>query len=168
MRMTIRWSAMWEPASRGMGMHEGEPWCRAQCVREPKSSQDSWRMWDTHSMNSFGLRRNNILINFILIPVRIVDMFHYQLTLLTFVFTLVKSPNLVISHYLLWTDISQPALIMVNTARDMWGDMLSCKFAGLACLVIFTLVAWWMADDKAKEDNGPPPCCHGDFLCWSP
>lgn len=76
-------------------------------------------MWDTHSMNSFGLRRNNILINFILIPVRIVDMFHHQLTLLTFVFTLVKSPNWVISHYLLWTDISQPALIMVNTARDM-------------------------------------------------
>lgn len=57
MRMTIRWSAMWEPASRGMGMQEVEPWCRAQCVRDPKRSQDSWRMWDTHSMNSFGLQR---------------------------------------------------------------------------------------------------------------
>lgn len=55
MRMTIRWSAMWEPASRGMGMQEVEPWCRAQWVREPSSSQDSWRMWETHSMNSFGL-----------------------------------------------------------------------------------------------------------------
>lgn len=32
---------MWEPASSGMGIQEVEPWCRAQCVREPKSSQDS-------------------------------------------------------------------------------------------------------------------------------
>lgn len=32
---------MWEPASRGMGMQEVEPWCRAQCVREPRSSHDS-------------------------------------------------------------------------------------------------------------------------------
>ena len=55
-RMTIRWSAMWEPASSGMGIQEVEPWWRAQCVREPRSSQDSWRMWETHSMNSFGLR----------------------------------------------------------------------------------------------------------------
>lgn len=47
---------MWEPASRGMGIQEVEPWSRAQCVREPKSSQDSWRMWDTHSINSFGLQ----------------------------------------------------------------------------------------------------------------
>lgn len=47
---------MWEPASSGMGMQDVEPWISAQCVKEPKSSQESWRMWDTHSMNSFGLK----------------------------------------------------------------------------------------------------------------
>ena len=46
---------MCEPASRGMGMQEVEPWNRAQCVSEPSSSQESCRMWDTHSMNSLGL-----------------------------------------------------------------------------------------------------------------
>lgn len=32
-------------------------------------------------------------------------------------------------------------------------------------LVILTLVAWWMADDKAREDNAPQLCYRGDCLC---
>jgi hypothetical protein len=47
---------MWEPASRGMGRHGEEALGQtALCVRDPRSSQDSNRMWETHSMNSLGL-----------------------------------------------------------------------------------------------------------------
>ncbi|KAG7277880.1 hypothetical protein CRUP_036280 [Coryphaenoides rupestris] len=63
MRMMMRWSAMCEPASSGMGMQAVEPWYRAQWVREPSSSQDSWRMWDTHSMNSLGLDTGHFAIS---------------------------------------------------------------------------------------------------------
>lgn len=49
---------MWEPASRGMGRQGEEALGQtALCVRDPRSSQDSRRMWETHSMNSLGLPR---------------------------------------------------------------------------------------------------------------
>lgn len=31
-------------------------------------------------------------------------------------------------------------------------------------LIIFTLVAWWMVDDKAREDNAQQLCYRGDCL----
>lgn len=47
---------MWEPASRGMGRQGEEALGQtALCVRDPSSSHDSNRMWETHSMNSLGL-----------------------------------------------------------------------------------------------------------------
>lgn len=66
-RMTIRWSAIWDPASSGMGIQHEEPWCKALWVREPSSSQDSWRMCDTHSMNSLGLRKQKHIVKEMLI-----------------------------------------------------------------------------------------------------
>lgn len=47
---------MWEPASRGIGRQGEEALGQtALWVRDPRSSQDSSRMWETHSMNSLGL-----------------------------------------------------------------------------------------------------------------
>lgn len=53
---------MWEPASRGMGRHGEEAFGHtALWVREPRSSQDNRRMWETHSMNSLGLLEKEVL-----------------------------------------------------------------------------------------------------------
>lgn len=63
-RITIRWSAICEPASSGIGMQDdGEFGQTTLCVRDPRSSQDSKRMCETHSMNSFGLSRKSGFYN---------------------------------------------------------------------------------------------------------
>ena len=56
--MTMMWSAMWEPASRGMGWHTSMPpaFVMAMCVSEPSSNHDNRRMWPTQSRNSLGLQ----------------------------------------------------------------------------------------------------------------
>lgn len=39
------------------------------------------------------------------------------------------------------------------------------SFEASVGLVVLTLVAWWMVDDRARADSGPRLCYRGDCLC---
>lgn len=79
-------------------------------------------MWDTHSMNSFGLERKKKMKK--------------------------SSTNQLTTQCAF---LLSPFIFLIKSVS--------------LSLIIFTLVAWWMADDKAREDNAQQLCYRGDCLC---